>query len=253
MTEDVREQSIEDLEVSVKTASILASLGVSTVGELMGLQEIAAPRLVLAELQCLFQDLGLEYQGTFSPLESLPGSVAKATGSVVERWQTIQEYLEKEFPDTLFGFRPPATGEAIAATEKALGHQLPEDYKQFLAIHNGQRANEPWVAYGTLLPVEEVARTWSSFCADETPVEADLVGEGIRSVVLSPGWIPIGISPRGRDFLCLDLDPGPEGQRGQILEYIVDDDSRSLVAASFADLLSLYFEQVQSGEIELED
>jgi cell wall assembly regulator SMI1 len=47
--------------------------------------------------------------------------------------------------------------------------------------------------------------------------------------------------------------PGPGGTRGQIIEYIVDFNDRPRVAASFADLLSLYFEGIQTGEIDLDE
>jgi hypothetical protein len=79
------------------------------------------------------------------------------------------------------------------------------------------------------------------------------VGEGVRAVDWCEGWIPISRSARGRDYLCIDLDPAPGGVRGQIVEYVADDSARPLVAKSFADLLSLYFEQAQTGAIDLDE
>ncbi|MCW5831671.1 MAG: SMI1/KNR4 family protein [Labilithrix sp.] len=83
-------------------------------------------------------------------------------------------------------------------------------------------------------------------------MDPDQVGEGVRAVDYCDAWIPISRSARGRDFLCIDLDPAPGGTRGQIIEYVVDSEARPRVAASFADLLGKYFEQAQTGEIDFD-
>ncbi len=51
----------------------------------------------------------------------------------------------------------------------------------------------------------------------------------------------------------IDLDPAPGGTVGQIIEYIVDDDARPLVAKSFAELLALYFAQAQTDALDFDD
>ncbi|MEM6532566.1 MAG: SMI1/KNR4 family protein [Myxococcota bacterium] len=87
----------------------------------------------------------------------------------------------------------------------------------------------------------------------EHPLTRDRRHDGARRELTDyhPGWFPIACSPGGRDFLCIDLAPSEGGVRGQIIEYLVDEDERYRVASSFADLLSLYFEQIQTGEIDL--
>ena len=255
---EVRDQSIEDLEVSVRTAGLFQSLGVATVGELLDLPNITIPAdwprqiasLVAREILEVFESLGVEYDGEIVAPPPVEPKHA-ATGDVTARWTTIAEWLRAEHPRALAQFNPPATDEAIAAAEKAIGHRLPDDYKQFLRIHDGQVGLAPMVGFGSLLPIKEVADAKSNIIGEETPVDAGGVGPGIRAVDYSHGWVPISRSPRGRDYLCIDLDPAPGGTRGQIVEYVVDSDVRPLVAKSFADLLSKYFEQVQTGEIDL--
>jgi hypothetical protein len=64
MTNDLLQQSIDELEVSVRTAGFLQSLEVSTIGELLELPVIRAPhRLVAAELAEIFDELELGYSG----------------------------------------------------------------------------------------------------------------------------------------------------------------------------------------------
>ena len=264
MNDDVERMSLEELEVSVRTAALLRELPVSTVGELLSLEEIELPedwpttmaRSVASELSEVFAELGVEYAGTLRVPEAAPAERV-AEGTVAERWATIEEWLKQEHPEALQGFNPPASPESIAAAERALGVELPSEYKEFLAIHDGQDELAPFVGVGALLPIAAVVDRHQSLSKradeEEFEVSSDLVGAGVRPVNYCRRWLPIGASARGRDFLCLDLDPAPGGTRGQIIEYVVDDGGRPLIANGFADLLSKYFEAAQSGEIDFDE
>lgn len=258
MTDDVKEQPLEDLEVSVRTAELLSSLGVDTVGELLALPRIEIPatwpakiaNLVKAELAEVLEELGVTFAGEITAPAPREAKLT-ATGDVRARWTTIAAWLEAEHPSALAHWKPPATEAQIAAAEQKLGVTFPADYRAFLLIHDGQEDGAPMVGLGSLLSVSDVASARENIFGEDKPVDPELVGEGVRAVEYSPKWIPISVSARGRDNLCLDLDPAPGGAIGQILEYIADADERPLVAKSFADLLSKYFEQAQTGEIDL--
>ncbi|MCY1059948.1 SMI1/KNR4 family protein [Nannocystis sp. SCPEA4] len=71
-----------------------------------------------------------------------------------------------------------------------------------------------------------------------------------KPVFYSPGWIPIGCSPRGRDFLCLDFDPAKGGKAGQVILFVTDFNERFQVAPSFAELLTVFLKEAKAGEIE---
>jgi len=248
-----RETPIEELELSVRTAGFLAGLGVSTVGELLAIRELRAPKLVAAELQAVLEEMDLVFPGQL--FVDAP-TLAAATGDVVERWKTIESWLEEHAPHVLDQFRPPATAEAVAAAEKAIGRTLPDDYKRFMSRHDGQIDLGVMVETCTLYPIAKVATQYASvqrLFESEGSIASDLAGEGVRAVACSAGWIPIGCSARGRDFLCIDLDPGRGGRIGQIIQISVDFDERPRVATSFTELLSVFFEQLQTGEIEIED
>jgi cell wall assembly regulator SMI1 len=245
-----RETPIQELEVSVRTAGFLAKLGVTTVGELLALPQLRAPKLVAAELQAVLEELDLVFPGQL--FVDAP-TLAAAMGDVIERWQTIRGWLLEHEPELLQQFRPPATPEAVAAAERALDRALPEDYRRFLLQHDGQSEGAAMVETCTLFPVARLAdeyRAVGKLFESRQPIEADLAGDGVRAVEYSPGWVPIGRSARGRDFLCLDLDPAPRGRAGQIIQISVDFAERPRVATSFTELLSVFFEQLQTGEIE---
>jgi cell wall assembly regulator SMI1 len=259
MTDDVRKTPIEKLELSVRTAEWLKGLTLATVGELLDLPTIALPAdwpakigaLVAAELKEVFESLGVTYGGDIV-MPPRKESSQRALGGIQNRWKTIAAWLDAAHPDALEQFRPPASPAAIAAAEAAIGHTLPDDYKQFLLIHDGQEEFAPMIM-GPFLPIEQVVAATKEMIGEPDPINPADVGDGIRPVDYSPAWIPICQSDRGRDYLCLDLDPGPGGTRGQIVEYAVDNLQRPLIARSFSDLLSLYFERAQAGELPLDD
>lgn len=260
MSDDIRSQSLDELDLSVRAYELLSELGVTTFGELVDLPKIEIPtswprkiaRLVAAEIVLLCEDLDAPYEGEIVTPPLAPAAL-RATGTVAERWATITAWLEDHHPAALAHWRPAATPAAIADAERSLGVTLPDDYKQFLALANGQVDRAPMVGMGSLLPVEKLASARAVIPGEATPVAPSDVGPGIQPVDYCERWIPISQSSRGRDYLCLDLEPAAGGAVGQILEYVVDDDARPLVAASFAELLSRYFEQIQTGEIDLED
>lgn len=106
----------------------------------------------------------------------------------------------------------------------------------------GQEDGAPMVGLGLLLSVSDVASARENIFGEDKPVDPAARRRGRpRRRVLTEVDPLISASARGRDNLCLDLDPAPGGAIGQILEHIADADERPLVAKSFADLLSKYF------------
>lgn len=252
MTRKPEDIPLEELEVSIRTAGVLEELPAKTVGELLALPVISATRLSLMELKDVFAGLGVTYAGEFRPTEQQVE--IEATGNVIERWETINNWLAAKHPQAIEGFAPPATPEQIAEAEAAMGCALPEDFKAFLAIHNGQKSGEPMVWTCSLMPVEKLAerkKRLAKLYDDPDLPPGPNTHPAIKQVGFSDGWIPIGVSARGRDFLCLDIDPSPEGMPGQVILIAVDAADHELIAPNFRDFLSLYFQQLQTGEIEM--
>lgn len=251
---------LHELDLSVRTLNFLGSLGVTTFGELLALRQIRLPKsvplkvgaMMLRDLRELFSEHDVEYAGELiGPV--LQVATLTASGSVAERWATITAWLLVNAPLVLSQFRPAAGADDIANAERALKVNFPDDYKTFLSIHDGQNEFAAMVGGGALLPIEEVTSTWRRIQGEQTKLNPERVDQGIRAVDCSSGWIPISRSARGRDYLCIDLDPAQGGVQGQIIEYVVDSNERRLIAKSFADLLSLYFVQLQSGELTFDD
>jgi cell wall assembly regulator SMI1 len=241
---------LEELEVSVRTAAFLGALQAKTLGELLAMPTIEAPARVAEELRLLFADEGIEYAGTIaSPVVN----TVKATGDLAGRWATITAWLHEHQPATLGTFLAGAAPESIAALEAELGVALPEDYRTFLRLHDGQSSGGPMVWTCSLHPVSAIVEAWreqlglaEEFGDNFDPSE---VAPGVRPVQFSPKWIPIGTSARGRDILSLDLDPAEGGAIGQVILTAVDSDAHQVIAPSFTELLSVYFEGLQTGDV----
>ncbi len=248
---ELRATAIDELEISVKATAFLQGLGVATLGDLLDLPTIEAPKLVASELLALFDELEVPYAGEV--VAKTKAAAKRVSGGVGDRMRTIEAWLDENKPHLLETFCPPASAEAIAAAQQTLGVELPDDWVDLLRLHDGQEPDAPMIATCSLLPLGEVvserARLVELF-RDAGPVDESAVDAGVKKVAYTPAWIPIGRSARGRDILCLDLDPDRGGRRGQVVLVAVDDDARNLVAASVADLLAQYFEAAQNGELE---
>ena len=245
--------AIDELEITPRLQRFLDTLGLTTLADIAQIAELRVPKVIAEELELLLADHEIAYPGRFVVIEP---PVTKATGTVGERCAMIEAWLQARHPDELATFRPPATDPTIAAVEAALGRTLPDDYKQFLRLHDGQTYG-PMVWTCSLFETQQIASAYKqlqSLTSDEDEEFDDSeIDAGVRAVRCSPGWIPIGRSARGRDYLCIDFDPAEGGCEGQIIGMSVDFDDRERIADSFTELLSVFFEQLQTGEIDLGD
>ena len=62
----------------------------------------------------------------------------------------------------------------------------------------------------------------------------------------SPGWIPFA-SDSGGNCLGIDLDPGPTGTRGQVINFGRDEDEKFVLAPSMNEFLEWFADQLESG------
>jgi cell wall assembly regulator SMI1 len=148
----------------------------------------------------------------------------------------------------------PASGEAIAAAEARLGFALPADYRAFLALHDGQLAEEvSWLpGGGHLHAITDCVKEWVH---QQDFVEADgalTLAEDERrfhECVFHPRRLCIGGSADwDGDNLVLDMLPGPEGREGQLLGFVTECDF-VLLGDGFAGFLARYVALIDAGAL----
>ncbi len=174
-----------------------------------------------------------------------------------ETWELIEAKLTELSPEAAAGLQPGATAEAIAQLERVLGAELPQDFRAAYQVHNGQLPNSPGLIESEeLLSLPEIQVQWhiwkdlldsNTFENEQGPYTSH-PHPGIRNDWWNPLWIPITHDGSGNHY-CLDLDPAPAGNRGQIIRMWHDDPERSLEAPSFTAWLTDYKNKLESGQL----
>jgi internalin A len=153
----------------------------------------------------------------------------------------------------LESFNLPVKKDVLKDAEALLGQELPVEYKEFLSLHNGQDEFGPMVRGCALLPAEELKNIYDlAFISCDEVVSQEREDLRIKQANYSPDWIPIGHISGGTSFICLDMDPGEKGKKGQVIFF----DSRAgdveYLAEEFTTFLSLFFDELKNGEINLD-
>ena len=151
----------------------------------------------------------------------------------------------------------PAPPQAIKAAEEEMGYDLPDDWRQLYAQHNGESGHLglfldlPW------LPLEEVLVQWRTWKG----LEADYAQEGthfsvpsgvIRERYVNLGWIPLS-HDWGGNHLGVDMAPGVNGVVGQFINFGRDEELKFVLAQNTADLFRFLAEEIASERCQVED
>lgn len=168
-----------------------------------------------------------------------------------EIWTRIEAWLEANVPSGASVLSPGASEEEIAATERLLDVSFPEDVRASFRLHDGQ-CGGPWLLWGCeFLSLSRIREEWSAW--------KDLLDRGAFREFQShsegqvatdwwhPRWVPLTHDGAG-NHNCLDLNPGPAGQSGQIIQMWHDEPERPRVAASYKVWLAAFADALEAGE-----
>lgn len=178
--------------------------------------------------------------------------------SVSLLWPQIETWLKTHTPD-LWKIRQPlhspgASEEALQQMEAELGVTLPDDFKAFYHLHNGQGAEfllagvSGW-GWCSLNQIVSFWHMYQDFAADGTFADRDdevTVRGPIQPVFWHPRWIPFAQSYEGSHY-CLDLAPGPSGKIGQVINWNNGDGPGEVLFPSFEAMLTLFLEDAEAG------
>jgi len=157
----------------------------------------------------------------------------------------------------------PAAMAAISNLEALIGVELPVDFKQSLAIHDGQQPgaevgefpgfypNDDTGSY-YLMGCKAIVRDWKMLrsvkkCGDFDGRKAD-PEPGVKDVWWDTLWIPFAANGGG-DYLCLDLAPATHGTIGQVIGVMHDAAGRRICAKSFGEWLEMRAIEISQGEL----
>ncbi|AWM40444.1 hypothetical protein C1280_27970 [Gemmata obscuriglobus] len=174
------------------------------------------------------------------------GRVAKV--NVAECWSQIEQWLAANVPAAVPMLPPGASAAAFARAEEVLGYALPQEVKEFLAIHDGS-ANLWLHDRGEFMSLDDILTAWDQ--------EFDLWGDGSNDEWANPQgpikkkwftrkWLPI-LDARTGDHVCVDLDPPKGGKRGQLIAWYHDGGPTEVLALSFGALLAGFVAELAAG------
>ena len=221
------------------------------------------------ELQAARPGLGVSAQGSAAeelaepePAVLIRRPDARAAAPVAESWARIEAWFAVHLPAALATLRPPAAEADLAALERRIGRPLPADFRASYRIHDGQSCHAEG-AYGlgvlfgrAIEPIAEgegvawlyeyrVEREWGELDNGMRDWEF-YPPDAMRESWGGPGWLPF-YWDIGRNFIGLDLDPGPNGVAGQVIPFGTDDRFRPVLALSFAHLLEDIADELEAG------
>lgn len=168
-----------------------------------------------------------------------------------EIWDRIHQGFSIHAPNLISYLQPGASEEEIKHTEKLLGIQFPEDVYASYRIHNGMIGSpgfiNNWPEFYSLSSIYEQWDCWRDLLEAGEFFEDQSDPKGpIKTDWWNIKWIPI-LGNRGGDHCCLDLDPPPDGQLGQIITMWHDVGAEEVIAPSFKELLVALAADLNAG------
>jgi cell wall assembly regulator SMI1 len=191
-------------------------------------------------------------------------------------WKRIDAWLRRHCPPVYRALRPGVNEAAIRKVDQALGRPLPEDVKASYRVHDSHGGvaddrysatffyNLPLVSKqkGTATSVVGVWQSLNEFYQSEPerlespPPRYDWYSwrpEGfIRKVYGSPRWLPLH-DDYGGNYLGVDLDPGPKGFVGQVINFGRDEHGMWVLALSWGQFLEDVADEMEAGHFEVVD
>lgn len=162
--------------------------------------------------------------------------------------ENLSNWLKENIPHLENPFQNGANSEELNKLEEKLHVQLPEDFKSFYKLCNGQNEDAPYITpLGELLSLDGIASQWETW--------KNLVGknvfqdyfsepdEGIKNDWYNLKWIPFTYDGSG-NHLCIDLDPADGGNAGQVITMWHDSPEREWIVGSFTEWLALFVHQL---------
>ena len=171
----------------------------------------------------------------------------------------LDAWYAAHLPPDRYAFNPPAEEARLDALERMVGVRLPNAYRQLYRWHDGENGDRWGHLFGLpLLPLAEATSQWKSwidllayFDGNRYPVPGGAWPEGaVDPAYINPRWIPLSHDGSG-NHIGVDLDPWPNGRKGQVILYGRDEDVKVVLAESLGKFLEWIAALLESGNFRL--
>jgi cell wall assembly regulator SMI1 len=175
-------------------------------------------------------------------------------------WTEIITQVAALSPSILASVNPPAAADAIDALERRVGAPLPDDFKQYLAVMDGQNdlgRGHPLIGYNRFLAISDIIETMDMqrfHFGDEDRIEW-MTENKIQPVMWDGRWVPFS-DFEGSPRLILDLHPGRNGTYGQVWQDWPGrdrEDDETVIAPTFAAFSAELLRRLTTGSVTVDD
>lgn len=169
----------------------------------------------------------------------------------------IKALLANEYPELNVSLNPPATEADITRLETTTGLALPDELKQLYRLHNGESGNAGLFFGLPFISIDEALaewKNWESLAGSTASLDTSIVSvpaNHIKEQYVNTRYLPIS-KDYGGNNIGIDLDPGPDGVSGQVINFGRDEDTRFVIAPSLAGFMEFILHHVKNGNYTFE-
>ncbi|MGN7721215.1 leucine-rich repeat domain-containing protein [Chitinophaga sp. 22620] len=169
----------------------------------------------------------------------------------------IKALLANEYPELNASLNPPATEADITRFETATGLALPDELKQLYRLHNGESGHAGLFFGLPFISIDEALaewKTWESLAGSTASLDPGITSvpaNHIKEQYVNTRYLPIS-KDYGGNNIGIDLDPGPDGVSGQVINFGRDEDTRFVIAPSLAGFMEFILHHVKNGNYRFE-
>ena len=166
--------------------------------------------------------------------------------------QLFFEILSQYLPNAANAFGTPANSEILDKMNKIVMNKLPKDFLDFYRTANGEAEYIGSILGFELMPIENIMGE-HEFLRKYPKKFISYQRGKIKEGRYNSMWLPIA-SDGGGSFLAIDLDPGTEGNVGQIITLDRESNISYVIAASFRELLlDVIPKEFANGNFDVDD
>jgi cell wall assembly regulator SMI1 len=163
-------------------------------------------------------------------------------------WNRIETWLAANAPSIRAALASGASVEAIRRAEAKLQVRLPDDVRTSYAIHDGS-------GFAALLPFPLLSlqrmiqewNNWKEWLQTGKFGDAESTPQGpIKTDWWNVRWIPF-THDGGGNHQCIDLDPAPGGEQGQVINFDHEVGATEVLAPSFRAYLATFGADLEAG------
>lgn len=183
---------------------------------------------------------------------NINGRVQSAT-NMDELWLALEDWLGQQLPEVLANLNPGCSNEELRELERRLNYRLPEDIKALYRCHDGQNGKTTGLFCGlNFLNTNALYEQWAAWrdLASED-FATEITGESYPNDAIKPTyinlkWIPLA-HDGGGNHLGVDIDLGPTGVVGQVINFGRDENNKFVLAPSLTDFIAWMLAQYQAS------